>query len=244
MTLDLWQWVLAVAAAGLIGLSKTAISGVGLVSVAVFANLLPAREASGFVLPLLICADLIAVLAYRRHTQWKHLTRLFPWTGLGVLAGWFAMGRINDRQASVLIGLIILTMIGLQVWRRRRGGKEPEIHGHTAAAFIGILAGFTTLIANAAGPLMAIYLIAMRLPKMEFIGTAGVFFFLLNVFKVPFMVQLGLIDARSITGNLWLAPVVVAGALAGRWLLPHVNQQLFERLALGFSALAGLKLLF
>ncbi len=244
MILDPWQWALAVGAALFIGLSKTAIGGLGMVSVAVFANILPAREASGFVLPLLICADLVAVKAYRAHTQWKHLARLFPWTAAGVLLGWVAMGRIDDRQASLMIGVIVVVMVGLHLWRRRKGGEQARELGYGFAAMIGVLAGFTTLVANAAGPLMAIYLLAMRLPKLEFMGTGAVFFFLVNCFKVPFMIQLGLIDRSSFTGNLLLVPAVIVGALLGRVLLKKIDQRLFENIALGMSVLAGLKLLF
>ena len=245
MSFEAWQWGLAVVAALFIGVSKTAVGGLGMVSVAIFANLLPAREASGFVLPLLICADVVAVAAYRHHTQWAHLLRLFPWTAAGVLLGWLAMGRINDREASVLIGVIILVMVGIQWWRRRRGADvDPTALGPWFPATMGVLAGFTTLVANAAGPLMAIYLLAMRLPKLEYVGTAAVFFFLLNLFKVPFMVSLDLIDWHSVTGNLWLAPAVLLGAVVGRRILPLIDQTLFERLALGLSALAGVKLLF
>jgi uncharacterized membrane protein YfcA len=104
-------------------------------------------------------------------------------------------------------------------------------------------AGFITLVANAAGPLMAIYLIAMRLPKMEYVGTAAVFFMLLNLFKVPFMVDLGLITTQSFSFNLMLAPAVLLGALAGRWLLQHVNQNLFELLVLLLSAIGGILLI-
>ena len=107
-----------------------------------------------------------------------------------------------------------------------------------------MLAGFTTLVANAAGPLMVIYLLAMRLPKMEYVGTAAVFFFLLNLFKVPFMVNLGLINAASFSFNLMLAPAVIVGALVGRVILKRIDQKLFENLALGLAAAAGLRLLF
>ena len=106
-----------------------------------------------------------------------------------------------------------------------------------------MLAGFTTLVANAAGPLMVIYLLAMRLPKMEYMGTGAVFFMLMNWFKVPFMVKLGLINAASFALNLWLAPAVFAGAWLGRIILRKMNQRLFENLALGLSAAAGFKLL-
>ena len=204
---------------------------------------MPAREASGFVLPLLLCADLIAAKSYRQHTQWKHLLRLFPWTAGGVVLGWMAMGRIDDRQASWLIGLIVLGMVGLHLWRRRKVGTEAEL-GFAFAAVIGVLAGFTTLIANAAGPLMAIYLLSTRLPKLEYMGTGAVFFLLINFFKVPFMINLGLINQQSFTGNLILLPAVFLGAMLGRKLLKIINQKLFETLALWMSAVAGLKLLF
>jgi uncharacterized membrane protein YfcA len=183
------------------------------------------------------------VLAYRQHAQWRHLWKLLPWTAVGVVAGYFAMGRINDRQAQGLIGGIILALLATHCWRRRKAGELAE-HGAWFAPTIGVLAGFTTLVANAAGPLMAIYLLAMRLPKMEYMGTGAVFFMLMNLFKVPFMVDLGLVNAASFTLNLWLAPAVLAGALLGKMNLPKINQRLFETLALALAGLAGLKLLF
>jgi len=243
-----WQWAVAALAAMLVGVSKGGITGLGFLPVVIFAQVLPStRQSSGFVLPLLIFGDVVAVLTYRRHTQWSHLWKLFPWTAAGVLAGYFAMGRINDRQAAKLIGLIVVGLVILHLWRRRQAklaepGKVLD-QGWWFAPAIGVLAGFTTLVANAAGPLMAIYLLAMHLPKMEFVGTGAVFFMLLNWFKVPFMVHLGLITANSVKFNLLLAPAVLLGTLAGRWLLTRINQKWFENLALGLSAAGAVKLL-
>jgi len=241
--LEPWQWTLAVVGALAIGLSKTGISGLGMLAVVVFANLLPARQASGVVLPMLVLADVVAVASYRQHAQWSYLWKLFPWTAAGVVAGFVALGRINDRQAGQLIGAIILAMLALHVWRRRRAGQDEPEHAVWFAPVVGMLAGFTTLVANAAGPLMAIYLLAMRLPKMEYMGTGAVFFILMNLFKVPFMAQLGLVNASSLWLNFVLAPAVLVGALLGRRLLARLDQKLFEQLALGLSALAGIKLL-
>jgi uncharacterized membrane protein YfcA len=145
-----------------------------------------------------------------------------------------------------LIGGIVVTLVAVHLFRRWRAGAgatEAE-HAGWFAPLLGVLAGFTTLVANAAGPLMAIYLLAMRLPKMEYVGTAAVFFLLLILFKVPFMISLGLITPPSFTLNLWLAPAVLAGAWLGRRILPRINQKVFENLALFFSAAAGLRLLF
>jgi uncharacterized membrane protein YfcA len=244
MTLEPWQWVLAVVGALAIGLAKTGISGLGMLAVVIFANLLPARQASGFVLPMLVFADVVAVASYRQHAQWSYLWKLFPWTALGVVAGYCALGRIDDRQARLLIGGIVLTLLAVHVVRRTRLAAEVAEHGWWYAPVFGVLAGFTTLVANAAGPLMVIYLLSMRLPKMEYMGTGAYYFLLMNLFKVPFMMNLGLIDARSFTGNLLLLPAVLAGALAGRVILRRIDQRLFENLALGLSAAAGLRLLF
>jgi uncharacterized membrane protein YfcA len=131
----------------------------------------------------------------------------------------------------------------MQLIRRKTAGHEAE-HGPWFPPTIGVLAGFTTLVANAAGPLMVVYLLAMRLPKLDWVGTSAVYFLILNLFKVPFMVELGLINRTSFALNLWLAPIVLAGAYFGRKLVTKIDQRSFENLALGLSLLAGLKLLF
>jgi uncharacterized membrane protein YfcA len=248
VNLEPLQWVAAVVAAVLVGVAKAGVAGIGILPVAIYAQLVPAKQASGLLLPLLIVGDVLAVLAYRHHAQWRHLLRVFPWAAAGVLGGYFAMGRIDDRQAKVAIGAIILVLSVMQLWRRRQaaapGSPNPLANSAGAAAATGILAGFTTLIANAAGPLMAIYLLAMRLPKLEFVGTAAIFFLVLNVFKVPFMADLGLINAGSLRANLWLVPAVVAGVFLGRRIVARLNQRWFENLSLGLAVVAGVKLLF
>lgn len=237
-------WLWGVVGAILIGLTKTGIPGLGILVAALFANLMPAKQASGFVLPMLILGDLVAVASYWRHADWRQLLRLMPWTALGVALGWFAMSRIDDSQARRLVGVIVCIMTTIHVWRRIRGqGTGDAEHGVWFAPTMGVLAGITTLIANAAGPLMTLYLLAMRFNKMEFIGTNAVFFFLLNVFKVPFMCELGLIDFASVKANLLLAVFVWGGAFAGRHILARMPQRLFENVALVLAVAAGVKLL-
>jgi hypothetical protein len=230
----------------MVGISKAGITGLSILSVALFTHVFPSsKQASGLVLPLLIFGDIVAVLSYRKHTQWRYLWKLMPWTAAGVVLGYFALGHISDRTARILIGAIIVSLCMLGYARRYLAVQtgEAERWHWTLAAALGIMAGFITLVANAAGPLMAIYLVAMRLPKMQFVGTTAVYFMVLNLFKVPFMVNLGLITAPSFEFNLMLAPAVLLGALAGRWLLIRINQQLFENLVLALSAVAGILLI-
>jgi uncharacterized membrane protein YfcA len=247
MITDPSLWIFAALGAFMIGVSKAGITGLSILSIALFNHVFPSsKQASGLVLPLLIFGDIVAVFSYRKHTQWHYLWRLFPWTAIGVVLGYFTLGRISDHTARVLVGWIIVSLTGLSFWRRYASAPNAEravaFHWSIGAA-IGMTAGFITLVANAAGPLMALYLVAMRLPKMEYVGTAAVFFMLLNLFKVPFMVDLGLITTQSFGFNLALAPAVLLGALAGRWLLVRVNQNLFEQLVLLLSAIGGILLI-
>jgi hypothetical protein len=262
MHLEPWQWAVAALGAFIAGVSKSGIAGLGILCVAIFTSVLPAKQATGLVLPLLIFGDIFAVATYRRHTVWRHLWRLFPWTALGVLFGSLALGQLNDTAMRRLIGGIIVSMFVLHVWRKRfrmesrpraeaPAGAPPAVASEEWASsappwfavVVGVLAGFTTQVANAAGPIMILYLLAMRLPKMEFLGTGAVFYLCLNLFKVPFMAALGMITPASILANLQLAPAVMAGALAGRWLVDRINQQWFELIALALTLVAGLRLL-
>lgn len=232
----------------MIGLSKTGLAGVSMLAVAIFAEVLPARESTGAVLPLLICADVVAVTAFHRHAVWRHLIRVFPWAAAGVVIGFLVMRHIDDLTVKRMIGAIVVALVLFQVARMRRetdGDTENEglklsrpVTGGT-----GLVAGFTTMTANAAGPIMLLYLLAAGLPKMEFIGTGAWFFFLLNLFKLPFSAGLGLINVRSLLIDLSLAPFAIGGALTGKAVIAHINQKLFAGLALLFALAGGLNLL-
>jgi uncharacterized protein len=239
-----WQWFLAVIGTLLVGISKTGITGLSLLFVSIFASIMPARRSTGMLVPLLIVADVVAVLSYRQHAKWAHLWRLFPWAAGGVVIGFFALGRMDDRQSRFALAAIILSLATLHLYRRLRPREVEARHGAWFAPTIGVLAGFTTLVANASGPLVIIYLLAMRLPKAEIMGTGSVFFLLLNLFKLPFMVGLGLVNRESLMVNLVLAPAVLVGTLLGKWLFRRLNQKMYENTALALTLFAGAKMLF
>jgi uncharacterized membrane protein YfcA len=261
VSLEPWQWaVIALGAFGT-GLSKTGLAGLNILVVALFALVIEPRASVGVVLPVLLSADVVAVSAFQRHADWAHLRRLFPWAAVGVVLGYFAMGQVNDAQVKKLIGGIVLVMLLLHCARRVRESRrkrraaqddEPDVEAEEAeiphrlwfVAGMGMLAGFTTMVANAAGPVMILYLLSAGLPKMAFIGTSAWFFLTVNLFKVPFSVELGLINPAALRLSATLAPFAVAGALLGKAVLRHIPQQLFENLALLMTLIAGLRLLF
>jgi uncharacterized protein len=237
-----WAW-LAVASL-IVGVSKTGIAGSGIISVVMFALLLPGRAATGALLPLLITADLIAVAMFRRQANWRELWRIFPATALGVVIGWALLDRIDDTTVKRLIGAIIVIVVLMQIAQRFKNGNRPLEAPRWFAGVVGATAGFATMIANAAGPIMTIYLLAMKLPKLEFVGTGAWFFLVINVFKVPFGINLGIINLKSLWFDAILAPFAVVGAFAGRWLLDRIDQSWFERAVIVFAFLGGIRLLF
>lgn len=240
-----WQWVVAAFSAMVVGVSKAGLPGVGTLAIPLFAAIMPAKASTGFILPMLIVGDIIGVSYYHRHADWKRLAGLLPWAVAGILFGWLTMTRIEDSQLRPLIGGIVLALLALNLWRQRRPDFDAIIpHARWLAAVIGLLAGFTTMLANAAGPIFFIYLLAMRLPKHVFIGTSAWYFFLLNLFKVPLSASLGLITAESLRFNLLLVPAIAIGAWIGIRFARAVPERLFEWLVQALAAVAAIRLLF
>ncbi len=229
----------------MIGLSKTAVPGLGTLAVTLSAMALPARASTGIVLVMLICGDVFAVAYYRRNAVWTHLLRLFPYAIAGIIIGYVLLGKIDDSQLRPAIGLIILCMLALNYWWKKQDTEKINIPSRWwFAAFMGLIAGTTTMLANAAGPIMIIYLLAMGLPKKEFIGTGAWYFFLANLFKVPFSANLGLINTSSLKINVMTLPAIALGAVLGIVILKKIPERAFNIIVQILTAAAALKLLF
>lgn len=226
----------------LIGVSKTGVPGMGLLAISLMALVIPARSATGVILPMLIFGDVFAVWFYRRKADWAKLVPLVPWTATGIVAGYFLLGMVTDRQLRPAVAAVVLAMLALTEWKGLAQKSIPSRWWFAAA--LGLLAGVTTMMANAAGPIMIIYLLAMKLPKEEFVGTGAWYFFLLNCFKVPFSANLGLITAETLRLNLFAFPAIACGAVAGLLILRYIPQGLFHRVVQSLTAAAAVRLLF
>jgi uncharacterized membrane protein YfcA len=245
LTLGAWLW-LAVAAM-LVGVAKTAVAGVGSIAIVIFAAVLPARESTGAILPLLMCGDVIAVSHYRRHADWGTLWRLLPGVLPGLLLGVWFLAVVDDEVMRRTIAVILLVMCGLQLWHRRHTpdlASADHHHRHGAATLgAGVAAGFATMTANAAGPVTTVYLIRAGLPMLQMIGTGAWFYLVVNLAKVPFSAGLGLITMTSLARDAVLVPALLVGAAVGIWVVRRLQQRQFEVVALGFSAAAAMVLL-
>ncbi|MGC1479148.1 MAG: sulfite exporter TauE/SafE family protein [Chthoniobacterales bacterium] len=240
-----WDLGVVTSAALCVGLAKAGLGGLGMVAVVLMALVMPARESTGALLTLLIVGDFFAIVAYRRHAVWPVIWRLLPPAVLGIIAGVWLMPRLGEGNYGAVIGWTTLVLLGVLVIQRRSAKLSAVVASQRWAGWLaGAAGGIATMLANAAGPVMTIYLLACRLPKMAFVGTAAWFFCIVNLTKVPFSIGLGLITWQSLLLTVLLSPVVVAGGLGGRWVLGRIDQRLFEILLLGFAALAAVRLIF
>ena len=238
------QWVVLAISAFAIGVSKTGLPGVGILVVPLLAMVFPAKPSVGLLLPILIFADVFAVGYYRHHGHWKHLMKLLPWAIVGIGIGYAVLSKIDSSTLKPLIGVIVLTMLAIRLRSILKSDPQNLPDHWTFAAMMGLLAGMTTMMANAAGPVMVLYLLSMHFPKQKFIGTAAWFFFIVNWVKVPLMTNLDMINAASLKIDLMVFPAVVLGAIAGIWMLKRIPQRAFNIIALILAAAAAIKLLF
>lgn len=225
-----------VIAALIIGFSKTSFGGLGAVAVALAALVMPARESTAMVLLLLLVGDVVAVITYRYEVNWKALTRLLPSVVPGLLLGALFIHLVNDTLMRRALAVLMLVLLGLKLLLDRRRADPPSHWGWSVGA--GVAAGFTTMAANAAAPVMTLYFLLQRFDKQRFISTNAWFFFAVNLCKVPLTASLGLFTARVLWQGLIFCPLVFVGTWVGRRVIRRVNQHQFELVLTWVTVLA------
>ncbi len=226
------------------GLSKTAVPAVGSFGAALLTLVLPALPSTGVALPVLLVGDLIALSFYARHVEVRVLLRMVPAVLVGVVVGYLVVDSVDRQIAARIIGvLLIISGLG-EILRRRRAAKHGGVppaarHADPGSLALGAGAGFSTMVANAGGPMMTLYLLRLGVTTTTFLGTVAWFFFALNLLKVPFSIGLGLITPESLVISAALVPGIVVGGLLGRRLVLGMSKQLFENIALVATAAAG-----
>lgn len=234
--LDGWQWALGAACALMLGVAKTGAPGLAALTVPLMVFTVgDSRLSAAWTAPLLIVGDIFAVWYWRRHAEARELLTLVPWVAAGMLLGGAAL-RLDDTILRRVLGAIVLIMVALTYLQRRR----PTLIQHGPASIYGVTAGFATTIANAAGPVMASYLLLKRMPKERLVATGAWFFLAVNVAKLPIYAFNGLLTRASLTYDALMAPLVVVGAVAGFGLLHRMSQRVFEVVTLGLATMSAL----
>lgn len=244
-TLSWVDWTLFLLCGFLVGAAKAGIKGMGMLIVPLMATLFGGKPSTGIVLPLLIMADVFAVSYYNRHAQWKYVWRLLPAAAIGVLLGVWVGQFLNEALFTNLLAIIIIGSLLMMLYLERRGVSTERIGGWGATSIFGLLGGFTTMIGNAAGPIMAVYLLATRIPKFAFIGTGAWFFMMINWFKVPFHVFVW----QTITWPTVLLcvsslPAIALGIFIGIKIVDRIPEKGFRYFIMIMTSIIALRLLF
>lgn len=239
-----YDWGVLFLSALLIGMSKTGIQGISLLAVPLLAMTFGAKPSTGLILPILCAADLIAVLYYRRIAEWKYVLRLLPSALAGFAVALFVDRLVPPAEFKHLMGGCLLAVLIVMIWSQRKGMDNPLSRCWWYGPLFGLLGGFTTMIGNAAGPVMAVYLLSVKMPKYNFVGTNAWFFLVVNYLKIPVQVfAWGNITAASLSLDAMTLPFVLLGGWLGILLVNRLPERGFRRFTTAVTCVSVVMLL-
>ena len=234
------QWALAILCAMLVGMSKAGLNSVSIITVSVFAWLFGSKVSTGVLLPMLICADILAVFYYKRHANWQLLLRLAPWIVIGILAGVWIGKDLNEVVFKKMMATIVLIIVFGLFWFEKRPLKDAP-HSLWFSGIMGLGTGFTTMVGNQAGGFANVYFLSMRLTKNDFIGTNAWLFLFVNLFKLPFHIfSWKTVNEHSIAINLTLLPFLIIGFYLGIYIVKRIVDARYRQIILWLTAAATL----
>jgi uncharacterized membrane protein YfcA len=229
----------------LIGISKTGVPNIGTLAIPIFAMLFGAKSSTGVVLILLCFADLVAIVYYRKSFLWSEVKKLIPMALVGLLVGLLVGKYIDDRTFKIIISLCIIFSVIIIIWTQKAASFEKVIRNKWYSPVFGFIMGFFTMIGNAAGPALSIYMLSKKLDKITFTATAAWFIMILNLTKIP--LQLFVWQNLSWAGlmlNILAIPFILLGGFIGIRILKTIPEQRFRQLVLSLVVLSSLMLLF
>jgi len=227
----------------LIGMGKTGVAGAGMIAIPLIAIIFGGKASTGILLPILIFADLLAVHHYHRHASWHHLWRLLPFVVIGIVIGTLYGNLVDDKMFRAIMAIIIFVSLGIMVWQQQ-STKPKTSSSHWFVLIVGLLGGFTTMVGNLAAPILTLYLLAMKLPKNQFVATGAWFFLIVNVLKVPFHVFVWeTITFDSFLLDLILIPAIAAGAYLGIRIVRIMPETTFRWFVIGMTGVAAVAML-
>ncbi|MEO5807621.1 sulfite exporter TauE/SafE family protein [Devosia sp.] len=243
MIIDPWFVAVAVTAVLLVGLSKAGLLGsLGVVGVPLLTLVMPARDAAGMMLPVLLAMDCIAIYAYRKHFDWRILKIMLPGAAIGTLIGWALWSFVSDNVVLLFVGIITLLFVldAMLPLRKKLEGLPPSKPWGT---FWGLFSGFTSFVSHTGGPPFQIYVLPQRLQPLVYSGTTAIFFGIVNAAKLIPYYFLGQLSVHSLELSAALIPVGIVGVLVGVYLVKRVSAVLFYRIAYWLVFALALKLI-
>lgn len=229
----------------LIGMSKTGVPNIGTFTVPVFALLFGAKASTGITLPLLCMADLLAVIYYRKKFHRDLVLKPMPWALLGLAVALLAGHLVPQSGFRIMMAGCILVGIATMVATRQPERAYALTESPWFAPVMGFLLGFSTMIGNAAGPLLVVYLLALRLPKFAFVATGAWFIMTLNFLKIPLQAFVwNNLSWNSLLLDLTALPFILLGGILGIRVVHVLPERHFKTAMMALTVLSTLFLLF
>jgi uncharacterized membrane protein YfcA len=242
---DLYFWAIAAAAVFLVGLSKSGfLVSMGLVGVPLLSLVMPARDAAGMMLPLLLIMDAVAVWNYRKDADWGILKIMIPGALVGTVIGWLLWSIVSDAAVLLFVGVLTLLFVADAVFPIRKRLAESLPPSKPWGTFWGGLAGFTSFISHTGGPPFQIYVLPRKLSPVRYSGTSAFFFAIVNAAKLVPYYFLDQLNVSNLTHAALLIPVAVAGVVTGVWMTRRISTGWFYTITYGLVALLALKLVY
>jgi uncharacterized membrane protein YfcA len=240
-------WISAVTAVILIGIAKAGFAGgIGVLATPLVALTISVPEAAALLLPLLILTDILAFFYYRRDFDRRCIRILLPSAVIGIVAGGLLFRSFigKDHVLKFCIGILAMLFVIFQAGRAYIMGVMAKRHPHAAeGVLMGAIAAFTSTIAHAGGPPLAMFLLPQRMPKDIYVGTNAVFFAVTNAMKLVPYGMLGLLKVGNLTTIALLAPMCYVGVRLGVFLNRYLNEKWFNRLVYTMVFCSGLQLI-
>jgi uncharacterized membrane protein YfcA len=242
--IDYAFWAVAILAVFIVGLSKSGLVGsMGMVAVPMLALVMPARDATGMMLPVLLAMDAIAIWIYRRDANWHVLRIMLPGAFVGTILGWLLWSVVTDAQVLLAVGIItVLFMLDALLPIRRRLPDTPPSRGW--GAFWGGAAGITSFISHTGGPPFQIYTLPLRMTPTEYSATTAFFFAIVNTLKLAPFYFLGTLSVSNLELSAALIPFGLIGVGVGVYLVRRISAKAFYTIAYILILLLGIKILY
>jgi len=241
--LTTFQWIALVGGGLLNGMHKTGLNGLTMIAIPVMAAAFGAKLSSGIILPMLIVGDVIAVFYYRQHAQFRVILQSLPWVLLGVGIGVLVGDAVSDETFGRLISASIIIGLGFTTYQEFSKREVVVPQSWLVAALIGTVAGFSSMVGNAA-ILMSLYFVALGFNKKQIIGTIAWLFLSVNLIKIPFHVFVwNTITWETMRLDVLALPAILVGAVLGLYLIRFIPERPYRLFLMTTVALAAMQLM-
>jgi uncharacterized membrane protein YfcA len=168
---------------------------------------------------------------------------------IGQVICWIFFDYLDDKTILLLIGLMALTtsakyfIVKLDILKKTNSNLKKLKPTLFRAIFWCSLSGFASFIAWAGSIPAQIFLLRLGVDRKNFVAAMSFYFFFINFSKIPFFLDLKIINQQSLILSFILIPVLPLGIFIGKWLNLKLSDNLFYKISHIALFLCGINLI-